>query len=291
MLPMAVLENEFLKVEISTIGAQLTSVYSKATQIEHLWQADPQIWGYHAPNLFPVVGGLINDELLVDGNTYPMGRHGFARESEFILLENDEVHAVYSLPNCEKTLKIYPYKFDFQILYTLIENALRVTYKLISHDKKPIYFSVGGHPAFNVPFNAGEAYEDYYIEFEIEEKLETHLLSPEGFFTGETQPVATPKNKLHLTKDLFDHDALVFKDMKSREISIKSEKHDQSISVEYPHFNYLGIWAKGGGNFVCIEPWLGCADTVNKHVDISQKEDIQKLDPGHVFEAAFFISV
>src|ERR1700712_4666201 len=151
---MTTIENEFLKVEISTKGAQLTSVYVKENKIEHLWQGDANIWPYHAPNLFPVIGGLINDELLVDGQTYHMGRHGFARQSEFILLESDELQATYSLPNSETTLKVYPYKFDFQVLYTLIENALRVTYKLINHDKKTIYFSVGGHPAFRVPFTA-----------------------------------------------------------------------------------------------------------------------------------------
>ncbi len=288
---MAKLENDFLKIEISTKGAQLTSFYNKETQTEHLWQADATIWPWHAPNLFPVVGGLINDELLVDGNAYHMSRHGFARQSEFVLLESDEVHVTYSLPNCEKTLQVYPYKFDFQILYTLIDNALRVTYKLINHDKKTVYFSVGGHPAFNVPFNAGEKYEDYYLEFETEEKLVTHLLSPQGFFTGETHPVATSKSRLYLTRDMFKDDALVFKNIKSREVCIKSDKHDHSLSVEFPHFNYLGIWAKPGADFVCIEPWLGCADTVDKHVDISQKEDVQQLKPGHVFEAAFFISI
>jgi galactose mutarotase-like enzyme len=288
---MAVLENQFLKVAIDAKGAQLTSVYDKTNQLEHLWQADAAVWPWHAPNLFPIVGGLINDELLVDGHTYPMKRHGFARNSEFVLLESDEEHAVYSLPNSEHTLPVYPYKFDFQILYTLIDNAVRVTYKLINHDKKTIYFSVGGHPAFNVPFHPGENYEDYYLEFETDEKLVTHLLSPDGFFSGETQPVPSPNNKLYLTKRLFDRDALVFKDLKSREVCIKSDKHDKSISIEFPHFNYLGIWAKGGADFVCIEPWLGCADTVDRHVDISQKEDIQKLMPGHVFEAAFFISI
>jgi len=288
---MAILENEFLKVDISAKGAQLTSVYDKAAQLEHLWQADPNIWGWHAPNLFPIVGQLINDELLVGGISYHMARHGFARQSEFILLEADDVHAIYSLPNSEHTLEVYPYKFDFQVLYTLIENALRVTYKLINHDKKTIYFSVGGHPAFKVPFYPGERYEDYYLEFETEEKLTTHSITAEGFFNGEAHPVPSPKNKLYLTRHLFDRDALVFKDLVSREICIKSDKHEKSVSVEFPHFNYLGIWAKGGGDFVCIEPWLGCADTVSKHVDISQKEDIQKLYPGHVFEAAFFISV
>ena len=288
---MAVIENEFLKVAIESKGAQLSSIYDKVSNRELLWQDEAKIWAWHAPNLFPVVGALINDELLVDGHTYSMQRHGFARNSEFILLESDEVHATFSLPNCEKTLKIYPYKFDFQVLYTLIENALRITYKLINLDRKTVYFSVGGHPAFNVPFFPGENYEDYYLEFETEEKLETHLLAPEGFFNGKTAPVPTPGNKLYLNKHLFDNDALVFKNLKSREICIKSDKHDQSVSVEFPHFNYLGIWAKGGGDFVCIEPWLGCADTAGRHVDISGKEDIQKLEQGHVFEAAVFISV
>jgi galactose mutarotase-like enzyme len=288
---MAVLENEFLRVNISTKGAQLTSIFNKATQTEHLWQADPQIWGYHAPNLFPIVGGLIGNELLVDGKAYSMARHGFARQSEFIMLESDDMHVVYSLPNSEKTLQVYPYHFDFQLLYTLIDNALRVTYKLISHDKKTIYFSVGGHPAFNVPFNPGETYEDYYLEFELDEELESHQLSADGFFTGETHPVKETKKRLYLTRDLFKNDALVFKNLRSREVCIKSDKHDQSVSIEFPHFNYLGIWSKDGADFVCVEPWLGCADTVGKQVDISRKEDIQKLSPGHVFEAAFFISI
>jgi galactose mutarotase-like enzyme len=288
---MAILENDFLKVDSSTKGAQLTSVFDKAGQRELLWNADPQVWGYHAPNLFPVVGGLIDNELLVDGKAYPMSRHGFARTSEFILLESDEVHVLYSLPNCEKTLQKYPYKFDFQVLYTLIDNALRVTYKLINHDKKAIYFSVGGHPAFNVPFNKGERYEDYYVEFEIDEKLAASSLSPEVFFTGEIHPVTTQKSKLYLTRDLFKDDALVFKTLRSREVCIKSDKHDQSVSIEFPHFNYLGLWSKPGADFLCVEPWLGCADTAGKHVDISEKEDIQKLRMGHVFEAAFFISI
>ncbi|HWZ16946.1 MAG TPA: aldose 1-epimerase family protein [Mucilaginibacter sp.] len=288
---MAVLENEYLKVTTSHTGAQVTSIYNKATGTEQLWQADANIWPWHAPNLFPIVGALINDQLLVDGKAYPMARHGFARQSEFILLENDDTQAAYSLPYSEKTEKVYPYKFDFQVLYTLIENALRVTYKLINLDKKTVYFSVGGHPAFNVPFNPGENYEDYYLEFELEEKLETHQISPEGFFTGVTRPVANPGNKLRLTRELFKDDALVFKNLRSREVCIKSDKHGHSVSVEFPHFNYLGIWAKGGGNFVCIEPWLGCADTAGIHTDISQKEQIQHVKQGHVFEAAYYISV
>jgi len=288
---MTILENDYLKVSIDAKGAQLSSFYNKITNTEQLWQADANIWPWHAPNLFPIVGGLINDELLVDGKTYPMKRHGFARNSEFVLLKSDDQQAVFSLPNSEKTLAIYPYRYDFEILYMLIDNALRITYKVINLDKKSIYFSVGAHPAFKVPFNSGEKYEDYYLEFETEKKLTTNLLDDKGMFSGETKPVPLDGDKLWLTRDLFDNDALVFKNLQTRQVTLKSKNHEQSVSVEFPHFNYLGIWAKPGADFVCIEPWLGCADTQGEPKDISKKEDIQKLQPGHVFEAAFFISI
>jgi len=288
---MTTIENDFLKVSIRNKGGEMTSIYNKVSGVEHLWQADANIWPWHAPNLFPVVGGLIDNELLVNGKTYKMERHGFNRQSELLLIESNDVSAKFSLPHSDQTLKVFPYKFDFQINYDLIENALRVTYKVINQEHNEIFFSVGGHPAFNVPFNTGESYEDYYLEFETEEKLEKHLLSAEGFFTGETQPVKLDGKKLPLTRDMFIQDAWVLKNLRSRELTIKSDKHDQTLSVEFPHFNYLGLWAKPGADFLCIEPWLGCADTAGKHVDITQKEAIQKLKYGHVFEAAFFISI
>ena len=288
---MITIENDFLRVSIRNKGGELTSIHNKATDVEHLWQADPFIWPWHAPNLFPVVGGLIDNELLVNGKAYKMERHGFNRQSELLLIESNETSARFSLPYSEHTLEVYPYKFDFQITYDLIENALRVTYKVINHERETIYFSVGGHPAFNVPFNKGESYEDYYLEFDADEKLEKHLLSDKGYYTGKTQPVTLDKRKIQLTRDMFKQDAWVFKHLNSREVAIKSIKHDQSLAVEFPHFNYLGIWAKPGADFVCIEPWLGCADSEGKHVDISKKEAIQHLKYGHVFEASFYISV
>ena len=288
---MTTIENDFLKVSIRNKGAELTSLYNKVSGVEHLWQADPNIWPWHAPNLFPVVGGLINNELLVNGKAYKMERHGFNRQSELLLIESSQVSAKFSLPYSDNTLAVYPYKFDFQVHYDLLDNALRITYKVINMEKQTIYFSVGGHPAFNLPFNISESYEDYYLEFEVEEKLEKHLLSKEGYFTGETQPVQLDGKKLALNRNMFLQDAWVFKNLRSREVCIKSHKHDQSLSVEFPHFNYLGIWAKPGANFLCIEPWLGCADSEGKHVDISQKEDIQALKQGHVFEEAFYISI
>jgi galactose mutarotase-like enzyme len=288
---MAVLENEFLKINIRNKGGELTSLFDKSSGIEHLWQGDPSIWNWHAPNLFPIVGGCLNNELQIEGKAYPMERHGFARQSDFNLSKATDEQAFFSLISTPKTKQVYPYDFDFQIKYTLKGKALTITYLVINNGQNRMYFSVGAHPAFNVPFTASEKYSDYFLEFEQAEKLERHLLSASGLFNGKTEPVVLDGNKLHLTKELFNQDALVFKNLSSRKLTLRSQNHNQFIQVEYAEFPYLGIWAKPGADFVCIEPWLGCADSEGELVEISRKEAIQHVEVGEVFEKAFSIII
>lgn len=288
---MTTLENDHLRISIQFKGAELTSIFHKSSGIEHLWQADPTVWGWHAPNLFPVVGGYLNNQLLIDGKTYPIERHGFARQSLFETTESTSTHAVFTLRANDETRLHFPYEFAFQIMYELDGPRLTVTYRVVNEDEQTLFFSVGAHPAFAVPFNATEIYEDYYIEFEKEEALETHMLSAAGYFTGETKPVSTKGRRLPLTKHLFDQDALVFKNLASRRVAIRSDKHHHSITVSYPQFPYLGLWAKPGAPFVCIEPWLGCADSEGKPKPIQEKEAIQQIEEGKVFEASFSIEI
>ncbi|GAB3895067.1 aldose 1-epimerase family protein [Larkinella knui] len=288
---MTTLENDFLQVRIRPKGAELTSIYNKHTGIEHLWQADPAVWAWHAPNLFPVVGGCLNNEIIVDGKPYPMERHGFTRQSEFTVVEATPTKVCFSLQANEKTRAVYPYEFEFQIEYQIDHQVLTIIYRVINRENKRMYFSVGAHPAFAVPFLPNENYEDYYLEFQNEEPLERHMLSAKGYFTGETEPVLTVDRQLPLTGDLFKDDALVFKNMDSHSVTIRSRHHDQAVTVSFPAFPYLGIWAKPGGKFVCIEPWLGCADSEGTPVPFEEKEAIQHVEPNGSFETGFTIGV
>lgn len=291
--PMTTLENDHLRVSIRLKGAELTSIFHKPSGIEHLWQADPTVWGWHAPNLFPVVGGCLNNQLLIDGKTYPIERHGFARQSLFETTESSDTHAIFSLRSSEVTRVHFPYEFEFQLIYELDGPRLTITYRVVNQDNKTVFFSVGAHPAFAVPFLSDEAYEDYFIEFEKPESLETYMLSAGGYFTGETKLVPTEASgrQFPLTKQLFDNDALVFKNLASRRVAIRSDKHNHAVTVAYPAFPYLGLWAKPGAPFVCIEPWLGCADSEGQPKPIEQKEAIQRVEVGAVFEAAFTIEI
>ncbi|WP_017258954.1 aldose 1-epimerase family protein [Pedobacter arcticus] len=288
---MVILENDFVKATISSKGAEIHSLINKADGTEYIWQGNPDVWAFHAPNLFPVVGGLKDNTLNVDGKAFTLGRHGFARHVTYRRIESTPIQAIFAYRYDEETLKVYPYKFEFQVIYHLEEKSLRVSYKVINLDLGNIFFSVGGHPAFNVPFTEGEKFEDYYLEFSTAEELHTHQSGSDGLLSGKTNLVTTEQKRLALSRDLFVNDALVFKNIQSRAVTLKSNKSDKQIKVSYPNFNYLGIWTKGDAPFLCIEPWLGVSDTAGEAKDISEKEGIQKLGYGHVFETDFSIEV
>ncbi len=284
------IENEFLKLRAREYGAELTSVIYKKTKTEHLWQADEKVWGWHAPVLFPVVGRCLNDEIILKGVKYPMQKHGFARKSNFRLLDLGDSKMVFSLKSSEETLKMYPCKFEFLIGYRIRKNQLYISYEVINEDKEPIYFQLGGHPAFAVPFHPAENYQDYFIEFETIENSERHLINPGGFFDGRREPVLHNSNRVQLKNDLFANDALIFKDLKSRKVTLRSNTHLYFIEMDFKGFSYLGIWAKENAPFVCIEPWLGCAETVGEPREFSLRENVVMLEPGEEFNPSFTLT-
>lgn len=285
------IENEFLKVRVREYGAELTSVFNKQTNTEHLWQADEAYWPWHAPVLFPTVGRSINDEIVIDGKAYPMEKHGFARKNNFKLLELGETKMVFQLMYSDDTQKLYPYKFEFLIGYRLKGNELVVSYEVRNKDDKPIYFQLGGHPAFAVPFAAGEDYSDYYLQFEQTENCARHYIDADGFFDGRTETVLANSSHINLHPQLFKDDALIFKDLKSRTVSICSRQHGNTLTVDYNGFNYLGLWAKVNAPYVCIEPWLGCAGTAGAQVDFTKREGIISLEPDEEFTPSFTVRV
>ena len=80
------IENEYLKLTVTTWGAQVKSVIRKCDNVEHIWQADKAVWGYHAPILFPHAGKVVDGKIQAKGKVYESSQHGFAR-----LMEHDFV--------------------------------------------------------------------------------------------------------------------------------------------------------------------------------------------------------
>lgn len=286
------IENEFLKITVKETGAELCSIWNKEKKKEYIWQANPEIWNSHAPNLFPVIGVVKNGTYFDDGREYAMPKHGFIRNNPNLRLKERTDHQlVFELLYSEETLEIYPFKFDFRIAFTLRGKSLEINHHIINLDQKPIFFSLGGHPAFNIQQFKNETVADYFLEFDQKMDLDTHVLNTEGLVSKKTDNVLKNENKLQLTEHIFDKDALIFKNIKSKKVKLVSSKNGTLLTVSYIDFNNLGIWSKPGAPYVCVEPWLGIADVEDTDQKLENKEGIINLPAGNEYNAGYTISI
>lgn len=285
------ISNNYLSVQIANKGAELQSICHRQHNLEYLWSGDPAVWAKKSPVLFPIIGELKDKKYTYNGKIYNLSRHGFARDMEFEVTEKHENAVTFSIHSNEKTLNVYPFEFVFSVRYTLLENALQVTYIVENKGRETMYFSAGGHPAFKVPLVDGTTYEDYQLVFDQKEILERQLLSSDGLIKKETAPLLKDENVLPLKKELFSSDAIVLQNIKSASVAIRSDKTAHGIKVNFAHFPYLGIWETKGGDFVCIEPWCGIADSADASGRLEEKKGINALKPSGKFEVSFGIEV
>lgn len=275
-----VLENERLRVGIKSKGAELFSVVEKRTELEYMWNGDPVFWGKTSPVLFPIVGTLKGDTYLYKNKTYKLSRHGFARDSEFQITESSATRAVFRLRHTTASLLVFPFEFQFDLTYTLVENSLHVTYNVRCEGQQEMYFSVGGHPAFKVPLVTGSRYEDHYLQFSKTENAGRWPISKEGLIESTPLPFLNDSVRVDLTRTLFNEDAIVLKHLRSDYVSLRSGVHGHGLDFHFSGFPFLGIWAAKNADFVCIEPWCGIADAVTHDQQLVYKEGIEKLKAG-----------
>jgi galactose mutarotase-like enzyme len=285
------ISNDSISIKVATTGAELQSIYHKQHQLEYMWSGDPAFWGKHSPVLFPIVGELKNKTYNYNGKQYNLGRHGFAREMEFEVSEQRENSITFSLRSNEETAEKYPFQFIFLVRYTLHGNNLQIDFIVENTGADKMLFSVGGHPAFKVPLVEGTSYEDYQLVFNERETVRRWGISPDGLIEPHTTALLENENVLPLKKELFAADAIVLKDLRSKSVSITSTKTAHGLKVNFENFPFLGIWETKGGDFVCIEPWCGIADSVSASGNLEEKEGINTLMPGGKFEVSYTIEL
>ena len=275
----------FLSAQINIKGAELFSLKSLKTNQEYIWEGDPKHWGKHSPVLFPIVGTLKDNSYFYKDQEYNLSRHGFARDSDFEVIQSSENQVVFSLKASEATKKVYPFEFELHLTYTLLETKLELKYTVINKDSVAIPFSIGAHPAFALPKN----FESYVLEFEAQETLtcfalENDLVSDSKF------EIKLEDKKLPLQYATFENDALIIKALQSKEITIL-DRNKPSLKVTFNDFNNLGIWTKVGAPFICIEPWLGYSDTIHSNGNLLEKDGIQIVNENTKFECQFSIEI
>lgn len=282
------IDNGNLKIKVNKKGAELASVLQLNNQYEFMWNANSSVWNRHAPILFPIVGKLNNNKVLINNGIYEMSQHGFARDCDFELVNKTDTELQFLLKSNEQTIEKYPFQFDLYIIYgfTSESNELKITYKTVNNSETEMPFSIGAHPGFMLPVANLNEFEIDFFEGNF---IERHLLA-DGLFNNETETLLLTNSKLNLSEEVFDKDAIVIKNSKSKTISLNHKNSNFKVSCSFNDFTDLGIWAKKGNhNFVCLEPWLGYADESGFEGEIATKKGIIQLPKGNIFEASYYL--
>ena len=292
---MRAIENEFLKIGIEDRGAQLSSVYDKAREKELLWTADPAFWNYHAPVLFPFVGMVNQGEYRYGGKSYHVRQHGFARELDFICIEQTKDTVTHRLAANAETREKYPFDFVLEITHTLRGRDLTVSWKVDNPSgASPLYFSIGGHPGFRVPIAEGEKKEDCYVLFPGKESLRYILvdLSVTAADPDHVYTLPLDHGYLKLDRHLFDIDTFIFEDGQIEEASLCGPDRVPYLTLRCPGFPRFGLWTKSDdAPFVCLEPWYGRLDDRGFTGELPEKTGILSLAPDASFEASYTIDI
>ena len=92
------IENEFLKVDVTLEGGNLTSIYDKKNNEELLYQKDERSWMGQDVVIFPVVARLKDGSYHVDGKEYFLKNHGVIRYSKLsvVTYKDDEIISWYN---------------------------------------------------------------------------------------------------------------------------------------------------------------------------------------------------
>ncbi len=273
-------ENKSLEVVIDLDGAEILSV--RRDSYEYMWQANKKYWGRTAPILFPIVGRLQNDEYTVDNKKYGMNQHGFARDMRFTVVNQTETAVELELTANEITKEMYPYDFSLVIKYRLKNDDLTVEYIVKNPSNQTIYYSIGAHPGFNLTPGADYA-------FNVNAVNSRYTL--EGPYISGSEECDQTEYKIE--SELFSNDAIILENDSDEKIVTITENGTDYIKIKYDDFKLLGIWSPYNDElpFVCLEPWNGVADFMQKKSsEMQDKEFVNELAANESSEQKYTIT-
>lgn len=292
-----VLRSEYLEAGIKIHGAELRYLNRVSNGTAYMWNADPAYWGRTSPVLFPFVGAVRNKVYRVNGQEYPMGQHGFARDKDFEVISKTENEVWFGLDYDEETLKVYPFRFRLEIGYRLKGWELEVMWKVKNADDKEIYFAIGAHPAFFCPLDSNRRQSEYFLHFADGEgrglsSIANTVFGGSGMVTNQKKEYPLEDGRLPIDEHLFDGDALVIEYDQIKRVALLKPDQTEYLAVEFDA-PLAGIWSPPGKQapFVCIEPWYGRCDKEGFDGDIKDREWENALKPEECFEASYKIIV
>lgn len=276
------LKNGSLTVVISTLGAELQSIRDAKGE-EYLWQGDERYWTGRAPILFPIAGGLKDDQYTFEGRTYPMQKHGYVRKVEW---ETESVSETEAVLRTGEKAEGFPFDYALRAVYRLEGKQLHVTYRVDNLGDRPFAFGLGAHEGYATPGGI----EKYSLHFERTETFAHHPLHG-NLIQREPVILAGETAEFPLRYRYFSVDALVFPDLHSRSVTLFHHRTGPRLRVDYPGHDVLMLWTKPEAPYICIEPWLNAPDFLDADGDITRKPGCVLLDKAETVSYTHTITI
>lgn len=309
------LENDRLRVVVSTCGAELESLYSKDTNLEYLWQPGSEIWPRHSMLLFPNAGRIARDRVLIDGKVYPARMHGFAYDMEFRQISREEAgvceknrltggegvsdsdvesddqksavkEAWFELRDNAHTQRYFPYHFRFQVGFILKDDMLIQRFRVINDDDRTMYFSLGAHPGFYCPIDLAESADEYSLVFDCPQNIDRLEMEPHTRLrSGETTPFLDGTDEIPLGEHFFDNGPMLLGGVKANSITLCSKRSGHFMEMGIADFPYMCLWGVPGKMaLIAIEPWCGISDAIDADHIWEHRQGTEAVGVGEVFE-------
>lgn len=285
------IENEYLKLTVTTWGAQVKSVVRKCDGVEHIWQADKSVWGYHAPILFPHAGKVVDGKIEAKGGIYESGQHGFARLMEHDFVDQTADTIVLELCSSPETLARFPYEFRLVSTFTLENDTVHHTLTVENLDDEKLPFGIGYHPAFTVPFDDQHVATDYELRFSDVESPICINNQPHGLMHGNIYLLPANIQSIPIDEQLFANDSHCMVNLKSTTLGIYEKGTGRGVVCNIAEFPYTLIWSKPGmPKFVCIEPWHSLPSPEGGSIKWEEKPAAAILNPGEAWSCTLSTS-
>jgi galactose mutarotase-like enzyme len=283
------IENENLRLVVSSQGAEPQSLYGVRSGLEYLWQGDPQFWSGRSPILFPIMGRVKEGKYSWRGKTYSISiPHGFAKDLPFELELREAARLRFLLKSSEEKKKQYPFDFQFRVEYVLEGASLDIRFRVDNTGSQPMPFAWGAHPGFRVPLAAAEKFEEFRSELDAKESPERLLLDVVFMYEKKAPFVLKNGRSLPLQRKIFDDEAIILQNIRNRTIFLVGPDDRRHWSLEFGDFDFLACWQpeKSEAPFVSLEPWTGLPDPSDKTIsELDEKIGMKTVPPGGFAEA------
>lgn len=276
------LQNNSACVVMDTLGAELRS-FQDVFCNEYIFQRDERYWNRSSPVLFPIVGAVRGDCTVIDGKTYHLNKHGFARDMEFDVISKTENSVLFMLHDTAQTRSMYPYQFGLQLRYTLTDCTLTIDYQVDNRNDCQMPYYLGAHPAFICPLPGDDNFGNYVLRFAQEETVHAPRFdcAVQEFDPHDRRTLLQEQQQMLLDYALFDEDALLFDTLQSHTVTLMSRASGRGVEVSWENFPYLGVWTPAGKRapFVCLEPWCGAGIFKDEGDAFDARRCVQRLEP------------